>query len=245
MSIDFDPYGPLRRKLASDGVDIAAKFVKRRPAATPAAVRSHIATGRNRIASVRRLAFAFAALGVIAPVALTTIAFGDELRDTGGAGVEQTEPDEATAPKLSSDGLRAGETGIVPSQVDTRDQEKGTGNSPTAAPSVTCAEALASEPLQNMDQYLKDIGINYERIFDQTLSDANCTGRQVVDFLLENGAKLYSYREYEGEEPRNVYSLTYRSGSLLRRLFIFFPFHIVIVENTESIFVRSNWEIDL
>ncbi|MEF2549625.1 hypothetical protein VQ045_21185 [Aurantimonas sp. E1-2-R+4] len=182
MSIDFDPYGPIRRKLASDGVDIAAKFVKRRPAATPAAVRSHTAT-RNRIASVRRLAFAFAALGVIAPVALITIAFGDELRDTMAPGAGRVGVADSTAPKLGPEGRRGEETGIVPSQADTRDQDKGTRNPPVAAPSVTCAEALASEPLRNMDQYLDDIGVLYEKIFDQELSGSDCTGEQISDYL--------------------------------------------------------------
>lgn len=222
MSIDFGPYGSLRRKLVSDGVDIAAKFVKRRSAPTPAAVRSHTAT-HNRIASVRRLAFAFAALRAIAPVALTTTAFGDELRDTMAAGAGRVGVAESIAPKLGPERRRGEEKGVVPSQADIlRDLEEDADDPPATARSMTCAEALASEPLQNMDEYLKDMGIHYEKIFDQALSEAGCTGRQVVDFLLENGANLYSYREYGGREPRNVYSLIYRSGYLLRRLFIFF-----------------------
>ncbi|HDZ75300.1 MAG TPA: hypothetical protein ENH55_21535 [Aurantimonas coralicida] len=191
MSIDFGPYGSLRRKLVSDGVDIAAKFVKRRSAPTPAAVRSHTAT-HNRIASVRRLAFAFAALGAIAPVALTTTAFGDELRDTMAAGAGRVGVAESIAPKLGPERRRGEAKGVVLSQADIpQDPEEDADDPPATARSITCAEALALEPLQNMDEYLKDIGINYERIFDQTLSDANCTGRQVIDFLLENGANLY------------------------------------------------------
>ncbi|MEC5322180.1 hypothetical protein [Aurantimonas sp. A3-2-R12] len=244
MSIDFDPYGPLRRKLASDGVDIGAKFAKRRPASTPAGTGSRAVT-RSRIVSICLVGYVLLGLGPIASVApLTTTAFGDELRDTGAAGLGRVETDKATAPKLIPDEQRGEETGIVPSQADTRDQENGAGNPPVAGPSVTCAEALASEPLQNMDEYLKDIGIRYKAIFDQALAGANCTGQQVADFLVSNGADLYSYREYNGgKNPRNNYYLRYRPGLFIMKIFVIFPIHIVIVEGGDKLFLRSNWGV--
>lgn len=239
MSIDFGPYGSLRRTLASDGVDIAAKFVKRRSAPAPAAVRSHTAT-HNRIASVRRLAFAFAALGAIAPVALTTTAFGDELRDTMAAGAGRVGVAESIAPKLGPERRRGEAKGVVLSQADIpRDPEEDADDPPATARSITCAEALASEPLQNMDEYLDDIGVRYEAFFDQALSGAHCTGQEVSDFLLDNGAYLQRFHRYNN---RNNYYIKYRSGNFLNFSF-FIPFHVSIVEGKDGFFQYSRWNM--
>ena len=237
MSIDFDPYGPLRRKLASDGVDIAAKLGSHRQALTQPVIRTR-AAARRRIVFIGLLGSAILRLGPIASIApLTTIAFGNELRDTIAAGAGRAGVAESTAPKLGPERRRGEAKSVVLGEAQTRDREKGAGDPP--ALTRMCAEALASEPLRNMDEYLDDIGVHYEVIFDQALSGADCTGRQVSDYLLGNGAYLDKFISYN---KSNNYYLKYRSKNFLKLVF-FLPFHVSIVEGKDGIFRYSRWNV--
>lgn len=115
-------------------------------------------------------------------------------------------------------------------KVESRAQQSGNGSS--------CQRALASDSIRNMDEYLRLLGVAYGSVFDEILSDADCTVDEIAAYLVDRGADNYGQEKYESWQ---YHVFRYRPFPIpaIPRAFI----HIAIVGEPNGSFRRSSWSV--
>jgi hypothetical protein len=104
----------------------------------------------------------------------------------------------------------------------------------------SCARALGSPVLRNMDQLVKEVGVKYQQRFDAVIR-GSCDRGEIVSFLRTKSKFVPT--DSRNYQTYSVDSFRYDPRSFPLNLFSF-DFSVNIVSEPNGAFRSSVWEVD-
>jgi hypothetical protein len=102
--------------------------------------------------------------------------------------------------------------------------------------SSKCAAALSSETVVRMNESVMEIGVTFEKNFDDALR-GQCNGLELLPFLMRN-QHFRIERTVEAKDDGIVDRFRYVTGRTA-----VFPMHVTIRWSANDEFMRSNWGV--